>query len=74
MQRHFKARKPPNSSGSAQVLAGDDKSTQRWENPVFGDSFKAEAENMANVTKYFKVCQMGAMLFRLGEGTCGLIL
>lgn len=44
------------------MLAGDYKSMQRREKPVFGESFKAEAENIANVMKYFKVCQTGAML------------
>lgn len=62
MHCHFKAPNSPNSSGSAQMLAGDDKSVQRWENPVFGESFKAEAENIANVMKYFKDCQVGAVL------------
>lgn len=62
MHCHFKAPNSPHSSGSAQMLAGDDKSMQRWENPVFGESFKAEAENIANVMKYFKVCQVEAVL------------
>lgn len=44
------------------MLAGDYKSMQRQEKPVFGESFKPEAENFANVMKYFKVCQTGAML------------
>lgn len=44
------------------MLAGDDKSMQRWENPVFGGSFSASALNIANVMKYFKVCQVGAVL------------
>lgn len=62
MHCHFKAQSFPNSLGSVRVLAGDYKSMQRRENPVLGETFKAEAENIANVMKYFKVCQTGAVL------------